>query len=113
MDWKTFSKEELKDAINQYVDKINIGFDQEKNEHLITIKFKLALVKDSIDYKDPYDKSKGYKFKEGKEELKGNLPIPKRGRYNKINAPLHHHSTVTLLARLRGLSTSVPLATAT
>ena len=102
MDWEKFSKEELQDAINQFVDRINIGFDQEKNEHLITIKFKLPLVKGSLDYKDPDDKSKGYKVKEGKEELKGNLPIPKRGRYNKINAPLHHHSTVTDLAKFLG-----------
>ena len=102
LDWEKFSKEELQDAINQFVDKINIGFDQEKNEHLITIKFKLPLVRDSLDYKDPDDKSKGYKVKKGKEELKGNLPIPKRGRYNKINAPLHHHSTVTDFAKFLG-----------
>lgn len=38
---------------------------------------------------------KGYRVKDGREESKGNLPIQKRGRYKKINAPLHHHSTVT------------------
>ena len=90
---KTFKKV-LQDAIDQFVDKINICFDPDKNEHLITIKFKLPLVKDSLKYKDPDDKSKGYRAKKGKEELSGNIPLQLGGRPSK-NASLHHHSTVT------------------
>ena len=30
LEWEKFSKEELQDAINQFVDKINIGFDPDK-----------------------------------------------------------------------------------
>ena len=81
--------------MNKFVDGILVRFDVEKNEHIITINFKLPLVDDSIKYNDPDDKGKDYRVKDGGEESKGNLPIQKRGRYNKINAPLHHHSTVT------------------
>ena len=53
-------------------------------EHLITIKFKLPLVKDSPDYKDPDDKSKGYSVKKGNMDLEGKLPSVKKGRPSKI-----------------------------
>ncbi len=79
----------------------------------MTIKFKLPLVDDDLNYKDPDDKGKGYRVKKGKEELKGNLPIKKGGRVSKKNPPSHHHSTVTDLARFLGLSTSVPFCRAT
>ena len=42
-------------------------FDHEKNEHIVTIKFKLPLVDDNLDYKNPDDKSKGYKVGKGNE----------------------------------------------
>jgi hypothetical protein len=74
--------------------------------------FELLMVNDSIKYNDPDDKSKGYKVKTGKDKLEGNLPIQKGGRPPKKNPPLHHHSTVTDFARLRGWSTSVPFSTA-
>ena len=108
LDWEKFSKEELQYALNQFVDKINVTFDSDKNEHIISIKFKLPLVKDKFQYKDPTNKRKGYSIKKGKEEIKGKIPFQKGGRPPK-NASLHHHSTVTDLAKLRGLSISVPL----
>ena len=83
-----------------------------ENEHILTIKFKLPLVNDSIKYNDPDDKSAGYKVKTGKDKLEGNLPVPKGGRPSKKNPSLHHHSTVTDFARLRGWSTSVPFSNA-
>ena len=76
-------------------------YDQEKNEHIVTIKFKLPLVKDKIDYKDPDDKSKGYSVKKGNMDLEEKPPQVKKGRPSK-NTPLHHHSTVTDLARFLG-----------
>ena len=112
LEWDKFSKEELQDALNKFVDRILVRFDVEKNEHIITIKFKLPLVDDSIKYNDPDDKGKSYRVKDGRDELEGNLPIQKGGRPSKKNPPLHHHSTVTDLAKFRGWSTSVPLATA-
>ena len=101
MEWEKFSKEELQDALNKFVDRVHVRFDQEKNEHIVTIKFKLPLVNDGIKYNDPDDKGKGYKVKVGKDNLSGTIPFQKGGRPPK-NASLHHHSTVTDLARLRG-----------
>ena len=49
MDWEKFSKEELQDAINKFVDKILVSWDEEKKEHSINIKFKLPLVDDKFD----------------------------------------------------------------
>ena len=111
-EWENFSKEEMQDALNKFVERILVRFDVGKNEHIITIKFKLPLVNDSIKYNDPDDKSAGYKVKTGKDKLEGNLPVPKGGRPSKKNPSLHHHSTVTDFARLRGWSTSVPFSTA-
>ena len=101
LEWEKFSKEELQDALNKFVDKVLVGYDQEKNEHIVTIKFKLPLVKDKIDYKDPDDKSKGYSVKKGNMDLEGKLPSVKKGRPSK-NTHLHHHSTVTDLAKFLG-----------
>ena len=61
---------------------------------------------------DPDDKGKGYKVKVGKDKLEGKLPVLKGGRPSKKNPSLHHHSTVTDFARLRGWSTSVPFSNA-
>ena len=57
----------MRDAFNQFVDKITVRFDQQKTEHIVTIKFKLRLVDDNLDHKDPDDKSKGYKVGKGNE----------------------------------------------
>jgi len=108
-EWEKFSKEEMQDALNKFVEKILVRFDVSKNEHIITIKFKLPLVNDAIKYNEPEDKGKGYKVKVGKDILTENLAPTPRGR----SAPLHHHSTVTDFARFLGLSTSVFLTKAT
>ena len=95
LDWEKFSKEELQDAINKFVDKILVNWDGEKKQHIITIKFKLPLVDDRIDYNDPNNKSKGYKVGEGKSDLLGQIEWksgrPKKGEEK---AYPHSHSTV-------------------
>ena len=83
VEWETFSKEELQDALNKFVDKILIGFDHQKNEHIIIIKFKIPLVNDGIKFNDADDLSKGYKVKVGKDELRGRMGISKGGRHRK------------------------------
>ena len=50
---------------------------------------------DAIKYNVPDDKGKGYKVKVEKNELKGNLPVPKGGWPSKKKPSLQHHSTVT------------------
>ena len=69
---------------------------------MITIRFKLPLVNDRIDYKDPDNKSRGYKVREGKTDLNGTIPIQLGGRPSKINAYPPPYSTVTDFAKLRG-----------
>ena len=97
LDWEEFSKEELQDPINNFVDKILVQYDQDKNEHIVTIKFKLPLVKDKIDYKDPDDKGKGYSIKKGKEKLvESVIPTP-RGEENYPLTPSFDCSGVSLV----------------
>ena len=74
-------------------------FDKEKNEHIITIRFKLPLVDDKIDYNDPNNKKKGYKVIKGDTDLQGIVTPVKRGKFS---APLTPYSTVTDFAKLRG-----------
>ena len=103
LDWEKFSKEELQDAINKFVDKILVNWDESNKQHLVTIKFKLPLVDDTIDYNDPNNKSKGYKVGEGKSDLLGKIEWksgrPKKGEEK---AYLHDYSTVTDFAKFLG-----------
>ena len=101
-EWEKFSKEEMQDALNKFVEKILVRFDVGKNEHIITIKFKLPVVDDGIKYNDPDDKSKGYKVKVGKDKLEGAITNEKTWGVKDKLAPLHHHSTVTDFARFLG-----------
>ena len=55
-----------------------------------------------IDYKDPDNKSRGYKVREGKTDLNGTIPIQLGERPSKINAYPPPYSTVTDLAKFRG-----------
>ena len=41
--WDSFSRERLQDALNKFVERILVRFDEGKNEHTITIKFKLPV----------------------------------------------------------------------
>ena len=70
-----------------------IGFDHQKNEHIIIIKFKIPIVNDGIKFNDADDLSKGYKVKVGKDELEGRMKISKGGRPRK-NSPSNHRSAV-------------------
>ena len=63
---KNFSKEEVQDALNKFLDKINASFDTKKTEHIITIKFKLPVVKDKFQYIDRTNKGKGNSIKKVK-----------------------------------------------
>jgi DNA invertase Pin-like site-specific DNA recombinase/DNA-binding transcriptional MerR regulator len=101
LEWEKFSKEELQDALNNFVDKVTIRYDHEKSEHIVSIKFKLPLVNDKIKYKDLKDKGKGYQVSKGKDEVEQNIPIQKLWNKKGNLPPLHHHSTVSFV-RCRG-----------
>ena len=59
-------KKEVQDALNKFLDKINASFDTKKTEHIITIKFKLPVVKDKFQYIDRTNKGKGNSIKKVK-----------------------------------------------
>ena len=44
LEWDSFSREELWDALNKFVGRILVRFDKGKNDYIITIKFKLPLL---------------------------------------------------------------------
>ena len=92
----------LRRILNKFVEKIIVRFDHDKNEHIVNIKFKLPLVKDKFNWKDPDNKGKGYSIRKGKSELESKIPIQKGGRTSKKNPPLHHYSTVTDFAKFLG-----------
>ena len=105
LDWGKFSKEEIQDAINKFVEKILVSWDEKEQQHIVNIQFKLPLVNDKIDYKDPDDKTKGYSVQDGNTEFLGSIPIKSPWGTKKDLDNLaysHDYSTVTDLARLRG-----------
>ena len=57
------------------------------------------MVNDRIDYKDPDNKSRGYKVREGKTDLIGVVTPVRKGRFS---APPPPYSTVTDFARFLG-----------
>ena len=91
--------------MKKFDDCVLFKFEQEKNQHIVSIKFTFPLVRDKLDYKDPDDKGQKHKVEKGKKELKESLLISKGGRFIKKSHP-HNHSTVTDLAKFLGLSIS-------
>jgi site-specific DNA recombinase len=86
-DFQKVSTELLEGIIeNIIVYPIN-GKDRDNNPkqigHKLVINFKLPIVRDSIRYKDPKNKSKGYTLINGKKELTLNTDIPVGGRGKK------------------------------
>ena len=103
---------EQRDYLHGLIERIDVWQDHEHGGHKVIIKFNIGIVEDSIVYNNPKNKSAGYEVKEGHQLAGGVIPAPAKG-VKDDNYPLTDYSTVTDLARLRGLSTSVPLATAT
>lgn len=62
-----FTDEERKDYLEGIVDRINVFLDKETLDHYLDIHFRLPLVNDGIEYKDPENKSSGYTVVEGKK----------------------------------------------
>ena len=91
----------LKKELLQVVLKdIIVEYDHTQKVHILTINFNIpVLLRDEV-------RPKG-----GRQVI---ITPPKSGRKSlKPNSTLPYYSTVTLLAKLRGLSTSIPLATPT
>ena len=86
---ENLSDPERKEYLEGIVDRIGVSLDQETRNHKLSIKFKLPMVDDSIEYADPKCRSQGYVVHDGvsnvtvemrNEERRGrkkkNLEIP-------------------------------------
>ncbi|MFP6756444.1 MAG: hypothetical protein VCB60_12080, partial [Alphaproteobacteria bacterium] len=85
VEWDKFSDMEKKDSIGQFVDKILVRLDHNTNEHIITMKFKLPLVGDKLEYKDDTKKSKGYIIIDGETNDEVHIPVGKPRKDGRSN----------------------------
>ena len=58
--------EQRKEYISGLVERIEVRLDKETLDHNLRVFFRMALVDDAIEYKNPKQKSEGYRVKEGK-----------------------------------------------
>lgn len=70
--YRSFSPEEKREVLQGLLTEIDVHLVDAK-KHRLDIKFKLPLVDDKLVYKDPSNKSLGYKVKEGSATLKVDL----------------------------------------
>jgi len=64
------SEEEKRTYLHEIIEEIIVTQSKDKKGHILDVKFKLPIVKDSISYKDKTNKRKGYSVKDGKSEQK-------------------------------------------
>jgi len=62
----TKDKELMKEVFGEVLSKIYVDWDDETREHVLDIRLKLPLFNDKIEYIDKFNKSLGYKSKDGK-----------------------------------------------
>ena len=62
------SIEERRTYLHEIIDEIVVNQSKDKEGHVLEVKFKLPIVKDSISYKDKTNKRKGYSVKKGKSK---------------------------------------------
>ena len=94
-----------KDYLEGLIERIDVSFDFETREHILKIKFKFPLVGDKLKPNDPKSSKKGYTIVNGSKTHK--IPYS-----NSNSTTVGDYSTVTDLAKFRGLSTSLPRSTA-
>ena len=66
---RVLSLEEKKQKLNQFIKRIIVKYDSNKQTHKLKFEFHLPIVDDSIIYNDKKDKSKGYKIQKGNLNL--------------------------------------------
>jgi len=98
---------EKKKVIKEYVKNIGLNWDGDSKQHTLTISFKLPLVNDGISYQTG---KTGKYLRDNKGRKKYEVLEGKKT----LTTPTHSetYSTVTLFAKLRGMSTSHPRRTA-
>jgi hypothetical protein len=96
-----------------YVDKVEISYDHEIQQHNIILHYRYPLVNDEIEYtRDKNSRVKWDKWGKSYRIKKGDQVVSLSDLKNNSSGVTNVHSTVTDLARLRGISTSQPFKTA-
>ena len=96
-----------------YVDKVEISYDHETQQHDIKLNYRYPLVNDGIEYtRDKDSKVKWDKWGKSYRIKKGDKLVSLSELKNKSFVVVKPHSTVTDFARFRGISTSQPFKTA-
>ena len=96
-----------------YVDKTEISYDHETQQHDIKLHYRYPLVKDGIEYtRDNNSKIKWDKWGKSYKVKKGDKLVSLSDLKNKSFVVVKPHSTVTDFAKFLGISTSQPFNTA-
>lgn len=64
---KQYTDEQRRDYVASIVERIHVKWLQEPRQHELTITFKLPIVRDRIEWKNPKQKSQGYTLVEGQK----------------------------------------------
>ena len=91
---KELSDDQKKQYLAGLIEVIKVKYDEEKNEHDLSIHFQLPIVGDGIEWKNPERRRDGYKLKNGKK-TKAIVVKQKDRRWSKISTkvtPLRNHS---------------------
>ena len=67
------SEEDKRTYLHEIIDKIIVTQSQDKEGHILKVKFNLPIVRDSLSYKDKNNKKTGYSIHEGVLEQKVDL----------------------------------------
>lgn len=90
-DLESLDDESRKKYLSGLVERIDVKYLKDSNEHQLTVHFRLPVVKDGIRYKSSADKSQGYRVVKGKKTE--DLVIKKKDpRWQKAVTPLQNHS---------------------
>ena len=96
-----------------YVDKVEISYDHEIQQHNIILHYRYPLVNDEIEYtRDKNSRVKWDKWGKSYRIKKGDQVVSLSDLKNNSSGVTNVHSTVTDFARFRGISTSQPFKTA-
>lgn len=89
----SLTDEQKRTYLSGLIERINVKYLSESNEHQIEIQFHLPIVGDGIKYKDASQKSLGYKVIKGEKSTVFMLK-KKDPRWNKLTPQQNHSVTV-------------------
>lgn len=91
---RQLSDSEKRDYLSGLVDKITVNYNKELKEHRLELDFVLPIVGDGIVWKDPRNKSDGYKLKKGKKTV--SVEIKKKDPRSRSRVTPQRNQSVTV-----------------